>query len=188
MAVSVKAIVQTRGALVAAIVALGVGVVLVAQQYLQNLISSISALPYMDPPTLYLPSPVAVVVPLLPLVIGVFLSLWVLAPIAAELRIGHVVTRSILAVGIGCTLVFVALAIVALVGSVSFTGAIFGSSFPTPAVSGGSIASGLGSALAGALIEFVEAAPVGVLGGVLAWIWLTRHPAKHPVSGMLDEV
>lgn len=188
MAVSVKAIVQTRGALIAAIVALGVGVVLVAQQYLQSLITLIATLPYMDPPGFYLPSPGAVIVSFLPLVIGVFLSLWLLAPVAAELRVGHVVARSILAVGVGCTLVFVALGIVAIVGSVSFTGAIFGSSFPTPAVSGASIASGLGSALAQALIRFVEVAPVGVLGGVLAWIWLTRHPAKHPVSGMLDEV
>lgn len=191
MAVSVKAIVQTRGALVAAIVAVSLGLLLVVQQYLQTFATFI-AVPQMlvdgSGSNTFAPTTAWLVITVLPLVVGVFLSLWLLAPIAPELRVGHVIARSILAVGIGCTLAFITLAVIAIVGSVSFAGTIFGRSFPSPVVSAGSIVAGLGAALSAALIKLVQVAPVGVLGGVLAWIWLTRHPAKHPVSGMLDEV
>jgi hypothetical protein len=191
MEISVREIVRRRGAAIAAVVAIGLAVLLVVQQYLEAFVVYLVTLPNLAAGydwNDFAPSGLRLALTLLPLAIGVFLSLWLLAPIAAELRMGHAIARAILAVGIGCTLGFIALAVVAIVGSVSITGALFGQSFPTPVVNGSSIAMGLGSALASAAIQFIEVAPLGVLGGVLAWNWLTRHPAKHPVSGMLDEV
>jgi ABC-type phosphate transport system permease subunit len=126
-------------------------------------------------------------VTVLPLVVGFFLSIWLLAPIASELRLFHVIMRSVLATGVGMTLSFIATAIVSSLRALSFDGGLFGASFPTPFIEGG-VAAVLAQSLASSLSGLVAVLPLGILAGVLAWVWLTAHPPKHQVSGMLDEV
>lgn len=125
----------------------------------------------------------------LPFVIGVFLSLWLLAPVAAELHIGHVVTRSLLAVVGGAVIVFLVYFGGGLLGQISSSeGRVFG----WAAAVFGSIVSTFGSALSYALFRALSTAismiPLTVLAGVLLWVWLRSHPAKHPVAGLIDEV
>lgn len=125
----------------------------------------------------------------LPFVIGVFLSLWLLAPVAAELHIAHVITRSLLAVAVGAVVVFLVHLSGGLLGQVSSSeGMVFG----WAAAAFGSVVSTFGSALGnavyGALGMAINLVPLSVLAGVLLWVWLRNHPAKHPVAGLIDEV
>ena len=39
-----------------------------------------------------------------------------------------------------------------------------------------------------ALSTAINLIPLTVLAGVLLWIWLRAHPAKHEVSGLIDQV
>ena len=123
----------------------------------------------------------------LPFVVGVFLSLWLLAPVAAELHIAHVITRSLLAVAAGGLIVF----LVQLLGSLfrsfdSSAGQVFGwaAGFFTTVSSNEQWAFSIYTALSTA----ISLIPLTVLAGVLLWVWLQAHPAKHPVSGLIDEV
>ncbi|HPG76824.1 MAG TPA: hypothetical protein PLU61_11645, partial [Rhodoglobus sp.] len=99
MEISVKRMLRTRGALVAAITALAVGLALVAG----HLLLTVIALEPFDRTGYVLLTSV------LPFTVGYFLALWVVAPITEQLGIGHVITRAILATGIGATLWFVVL-------------------------------------------------------------------------------
>lgn len=125
----------------------------------------------------------------LPFVIGVFLSLWLLAPVAAELRLAHVITRSLLGVAAGALVVFLVYLIGGLLGQISSSeGMVFG----WAAAAFGSLVATFGSALNYALYRALSTSiamiPLTVLAGVLLWLWLREHPAKHPVAGLIDEV
>jgi hypothetical protein len=66
----------------------------------------------------------------LPFALGVFASLWLIAPVAAELRLAHVVTRSVLAAGIGASLIVIVQTIRGSIGALSVVGPWFGHAFP----------------------------------------------------------
>jgi hypothetical protein len=44
------------------------------------------------------------------------------------------------------------------------------------------------NALYTAVTAAINLIPLTVLSGVLLWIWLRAHPAKHPVAGLIDKV
>ena len=121
------------------------------------------------------------VIAILPFTVGYFLALWVVAPITEQLGIGHVVTRAVLATGIGATLWFVVLGLTGVVTAVSATSDVLGI-----AASPGLIGAQLGYALQQALTGLVVLLPLGVLGGVLQWVWRTAHPAPHHIEGLID--
>jgi hypothetical protein len=190
MEISVKRMLRTRGAVVAGVTALAVGLTLVVGDALQRLVSgipittglfdveSLGFAPFADFGSVHL-------VNTLPFVVGYFLALWLVAPITEELRVGHVVTRAILATGIGVTMLFVvgtvfrvAIALSAPPQSSFLTGA----PLTTPETLGLQVANALQSALT-ALIVLL---PLGVLGGVLQWVWRTAHPAEHHIEGLID--
>ncbi|HWR86618.1 MAG TPA: hypothetical protein VN200_11545 [Rhodoglobus sp.] len=111
----------------------------------------------------------------LPFAAGFFLGLWAIAPIDGSLRIGYVVARSILVTGVAATVVFVVNASFALViamVSLNFAG----------------IPLALAAALGGALGTLVTQLPLGVLAGILLWLWRKEHPPRRPLSGYIDEV
>jgi hypothetical protein len=124
----------------------------------------------------------------LPLVVGFFLSLWIIAPIAAELHVAHVMMRSVLAAGVGASLSFIIGAAVAAVSNFAMDGTLFGTAIPTPSYDGAGFVTDLGFLLEQSLSAFVSVTPIAVLAGVLLWIWLDRHPVRHAVSGIVDEV
>ena len=119
----------------------------------------------------------------LPFTIGVFLCFWQIAPIAPQLRLAHVVTRSLLATLVAAALLWVIGMVVQFFAEIanrpfSFDpGSVFGHLGQTVLLS-----------LISALSSAVDDLPVAVLAGILLWGWLQRHPSKTPVRGALDEV
>ena len=183
MALTVKQLVNRHGAFVSAVTALIVGAALIVLRFLEFLIGLLATLGQGQP---YGFPVVQVMLLAIPFAVGFFVSLWIIAPIAEELRLPHVVTRAILATGVASTVVFIVFAIVNVVGAVSFDGYLFGQSFPTVRFDG--VPNAFGSALVTAALTFVTALPLGVLAGVLLWIWRKDHPPRHPLSGLIDEV
>lgn len=118
----------------------------------------------------------------LPIAIGVFLCFWQVAPIAPPLRLAHVVTRALLAALVGAFLLFL-LALGYWVSLVAL-GALGVPVHDAFAPLGETVGAILFRSL-GALVAVI---PLVVLGAVLLWGWLQRHPADYRVSGTLDEV
>jgi hypothetical protein len=185
VALTVKQIVNRHGAFVSAVTALLVGAAIVVERVLEFLVGLISTLSVGQYFGFGLGQ---VLVVAIPFAVGFFVSLWIIAPIAEELRLPHVVARAILATGVASTVVFVVLAVTGIFSAFGWEGAIFGQSFPSVRFDGGWAASSLGSALTGAALTFVSTLPLGVLAGVLLWIWRKDHPPRQPLSGLIDEV
>lgn len=185
MEISVRRMLRTRGAVVAGVTALAVGLTLAVGRLLLQLISLIA--PYSSFGWFAYTLPVfadvgvltSLLLEVLPFTLGYFLSLWVIAPITGELRVGHVITRAILATGIGSTMTFIAFGLAgSVIASLTDAG---GASAPL-------IATQLGYALQAALGAFVTLLPLGVLAGVFLWLWRSAHPAPHHIGGLIDEV
>jgi hypothetical protein len=111
-----------------------------------------------------------------PIALGVFVTFWQIAPIAPGLRLAHVVTRALLAATIGAVLLWLASFIWFALLAVTLGSGVFGL---------GALALSL---LWSSLSTLVTVIPVVVLGAVLLWGWLQRHPPKRAVTGTVDEV
>jgi len=172
-----------RGLLVAAATALLVFATILAQQLLSALISlaTVPAGSSSFLPLVVEQETVTALTGSLPLSVGVFLSLWQLAPIGAELRLAHVLTRALLAAGIGAALVaFVWL----VVGGVEAAARLFDPDASEFALF--AIGSAAFSGVQRAGLAFVGTTPLILLAGVLLWLWLREHSRDYDVSGMLD--
>ncbi|MET3768706.1 hypothetical protein ABIB15_001390 [Marisediminicola sp. UYEF4] len=172
-----------RGLVVAAVTALIVFGTILAQQVLSTLISlaTVPAGSSSFLPLVVGQESVTALTGSLPLSVGLFLSLWQLAPIGAELRLAHVLSRALLASGIGAALVaFVWL----VVGGVETVGRLFDSETAEFALFAFGSAAFSGVQRAG--LAFVETTPLILLSGVLLWLWLREHTRDYDVSGMLD--
>ncbi|CAN5376325.1 hypothetical protein BH09ACT4_BH09ACT4_22260 [soil metagenome] len=114
----------------------------------------------------------------LPFAIGVVLSFWQLAPVVPQLRMAHVVTRSLLAAVVGAVATFLIGVLVAL-----FVGAdaILGNPHKT-------LAASVHQVLPGALSLLIAGLVVVPLAALLLWGWLQAHPPKRTAAGVLDEV
>ncbi len=121
----------------------------------------------------------------LPIALGAFVCFWQIAPIAPNLRLAHVVTRAILASLAGTLLLFLLgllfgfLLWVLSLGGLIDRGEFFGSGAP---------GDGILRLLFQSLATLLQVLPVLVLGAVLLWGWLQRHPPKQRLAGTLDEV
>ena len=124
----------------------------------------------------------------LPFAIGVFLALWFVAPIAADLRLFHVLTRGLLVAAIGGGLAIVVAIIGALFGAFNYSAGFSSNIVANLGYDFGSVVSGIGAAISTGLTLFVNALPLVLLACVLLWIWLERHPRNHQVAGIVDEV
>lgn len=178
---------RQHGVVVALVTALAVLVLLLAQDFLSAVFSSLGNA------ASNLTSPVSpaywfgtvgqqLALQYVPFAVGLFLSFWFIAPIGAALRLFHVVTRSLLAATVGAAAVIVVQVTTGLY--LAFQG-------PLGSMTGFSGRDALHNVVWGILtgaLDFVRWVPVVVLAGVLLWIWLERHPAKHAVTGMIDEV
>ena len=181
MAITMKQLVRRHGAFVSAVTALSLGVAIIALSLAQTLVIVLGVLQYPDQNATQLWSATLgnAVLVAVPFAVGFFVSLWIVAPIAEELGVGHVITRAILATGIASTVLFVVLALLAIGGAVRGLPLGFD---PGDAVSG------LLNALQTAIGVFVTHLPLGVLAGVLLWTWRRDNPPKKPLSGLIDEV
>ena len=188
MSIPVKRMLRTRGALAAAVTALGVGGAIAIGRVLLALLESwqLSVGPadwyigFASPgPALLGADPVMLaVLAITPFTVGYFLGLWVIAPITEQLHIGHVLTRAALATGVGATLWFLVVAITGTVVALSAHGV----GLPSPDL----VPPQLGFALKQALTGLIVLLPLGVLGGVLLWVRRTVKPSEHHIEGLID--
>lgn len=188
-------LVKRRGSLAALVTAGGVAVVVLAQRVVDGVVGTIVGSVSYEGTGFgdilgwvwggIATSLLAVVVPF---AVGVALSLWLLAPISPELRLAHVITRTLLAASAGVVLVLLVKGLTALFESFRFGDELFGFSMPGLSFDGVSLATQWVWVAQAAVMSFVSYSPIVVLAGVLLWIWLASHPMKHPVAGMLDEV
>lgn len=188
---AMRRMLRSRGAAVAAVTAGGVGVILFAQLLIGVWTSRLALFSVQGAESLQLaPSwwqlfGYGLFTTILPFTVGFFLSLWLVAPISERLDLAPVITRSILATGIGATLWFVVTAIVGIMSTVGFDRSLFSNSFPQ--LQGvEAIPSILAWALQGGVMALVTNLPLGVLAGVLLWHWRKAHPPQFHVSGLVD--
>ena len=135
---------KRRGALPAFLTALGTGVFLAVQSVLSALVGLIgvqqatTGLYEIDYTSLAIQgSLVSLLVTALPFVFGMFVSLWILAPIADELALRFVIARGILSGVIGFVLVFITNLVLVLVGVFEASGSFITSAFPWPSIEAG---------------------------------------------------
>lgn len=123
----------------------------------------------------------------LPLSIGVFLSLWQLAPIVPELRLAHVLTRGVLATAVGMMLIIAAVVVWHFIAAAAGS-SFFGSSFPDLGGPFRAAWFAISQGVVDAFRSFVLDVPIVLLGVVLLWGWQQQHPPKHELGGALDDV
>jgi hypothetical protein len=121
----------------------------------------------------------------LPIALGAFVCFWQIAPIAPNLRLAHVVTRALLA-GLAGTLLLFLLGL--LFGFLLWVLSLAGFADSGDFFGRGGPGAGILQLLFQSLATFLQVLPVLVLGAVLLWGWLQRHPPKQRLAGSLDEV
>ena len=203
MSATITRLATKRGRVPALVTAVGVLAVLLAQDVLSSLVGYFQASSYLslqaaqaesnglyDLNVGFSPWPTleGILRFVLPFALGVFLSLWVIAPVSHELTLRFVLTRAGLATLVGAVLVIIANVLFAVFGAFSPTGSLFGNSFPTPGFDGSYLVQGLIAALAAGLNAVISKAPLVLLAGVLLWLWLRDHPREYAVSGLIDEI
>ena len=119
---------------------------------------------------------------LFPLGLGVFVCLWLLAPITSELHLSAVIVRSLLAVVSGLIVTFLAQLVLGM-QSWFFNAQFFGNSSNQAVESffanGGDV---LPMAVQTAVGTGLDALPLVVLAAVLTWSWLVRHPPRQSAN------
>ena len=104
-------------------------------------------------------------------------------PVAPQLRMAHVVTRSLLAAVIGAVATFViGFIAAAFVAVAQGSGALDVSRIPD------GIAEAARAVLPGALNILINGLVVVPLAALLLWGWQRTHPPKTAPAGALDEV
>ena len=201
MSTAITKLAKRRGRLPAFVAALGLAGLLMAQRLLSGLIGwlEITGLIAMQgnegsPETGLVGLTVGAFEPglsdllffVLPFALGVFIALWLLAPVSHELELRFVLTRAGLAAAAG-SLVFLVVGLArALLGWLGVDEGVFqsfGLTGDTPA-----LVQGVFRALAGAVQTFISVTPAVMLVVVLLWLWLRDHPREYDVSGLIDEV
>ena len=182
--------IQRPGALPPFLTALGIFAVLVVLGFLGTTLGTLSTTVQADLPAEFFLQAWATqlvwgLAGPLPIALGAFVCFWQIAPIAPNLRLAHVVTRAVLA-GLAGTLLLFLLGLlfgfllwVLSLGGLVDDGDFFGDDGPGEA---------LLPLLFRSLATFLQVLPVLVLGAVLLWGWLQRHPPKQRLAGTLDEV
>jgi MFS family permease len=111
-----------------------------------------------------------------PFALGVFVSLWLIAPLAGQLGVRFVITRGLLASAAGGVLVFVVSLFIDLLTMARYVFDIQGA------------AHSLVIAFSTAINVIIFTTPIVILGAVLLWLWLREHPREYEVSGLIDEL
>ncbi|HXD62665.1 MAG TPA: hypothetical protein VN619_12160 [Lacisediminihabitans sp.] len=120
--------------------------------------------------------------------VGVFALLWLFAPLSAELRLGSVIARSLLAVLAGAVVTFIvtfAIQMQAWLAGAQFFANSLGQATESFARDGGNA---FGLAVSSSIQLAVNALPLTVLAVVLTWSWRVRHPVSRRESAPSAEV
>lgn len=186
---TVNRIVRTRGALAALVTALSLALFFIVTRVLMTLVSFLGYVAtnglYVDFADQLLQSFVVGTLTILAFAIGYFFGLWFVAPISERLGLAHVITRSVLAVGIGSAVWLIVSSVVALTTTLSFEGGFVGYAFPG-LVGVADLPLALTRTLHDSLQLFLSMIAPGILGGVFLWRWRTAHPPEYHVEGLVD--
>ncbi len=174
----VKALLRRRGALVAALTALAIMLARAIGIVLAAIIGGYGVGIQFDPASTAL----GLLPTVVPFGFGVFVCLWVILPIAAELEMRFVVTRGLAAAGVGTLLMLVTILIVSIAEYVGRSGYFGG----LEDVDMDGVFRRIELGFQVALTDFLVAAPVVILFTIFQWQWLKNHPPKFEVAGILD--
>ncbi len=185
MSAQIAVLAKRRGRLPALVTSLLLLAYLLVQDFLGNVIGYLNYAGYqaMNPlngggPYAFGPNVDGLVHYALPFVVGVFISLWQIAPIADELTLRFVLTRAALAAAMGGVVVVVVN--FALAFFTSFGGGLGFNTLDFTLDSVAAITNGLGS--------LVGNFAVTLLAGLLLWFWLRAHPRDYDIAGLIDEL
>jgi hypothetical protein len=192
MSAQLTKLAKKRGRLPALVTALGLLMLLSVQSFLSSVVNYFGSLGYIgidrarpensgpyDVGTIYqfAPSLDELLHYLIPFALGVFVALWLLAPISDELTLRFVITRAGLAALTGSLLVIAVNLVLGLVWSLSSAG--FDSTV---------FLQSLVEAMTTGLSTFIFQTPLVMFAGVLLWLWLRDHPREYAVAGLIDEL
>jgi hypothetical protein len=186
VAITMKQLLFRRGALAALTTTLAVIVALLLLPPLRVLVAGLASL-RVSPQTAFAPVPGDLLLHVLPFGVGVFLSLWILAPVAAELSLGFVVTRSVLAAVVGAIVLFLTTICLGIPGLVA-PGSVFWLRADGISLDFVPVGRTILQSLTFSLLFFVDGVAIVVLGAIFQWNWLKRHPPAFGVAGLIDEV
>lgn len=181
MAVSMKTLLLRRGGLVAAVTAIAIVAALLTKNFLLMVIPAIpfpGVAPFEFFGGRFLTTH-------LPFTIGVFLCLWLLVPVAAELEMRFVVSRGVLAAATGALLVIIVKVVLLVIEFFTSSGT-FGLGSEGLYFDASQLGLEIRAVLVDGLQFFLAALPVVLIFALFQWQWLKNHPAKHDVAGILD--
>ncbi|MDH6181218.1 hypothetical protein M2152_001400 [Microbacteriaceae bacterium SG_E_30_P1] len=113
----------------------------------------------------------------LPVAAVFFLSVWWLSPVTGTQSLRVVITRSALAMGLGVLAQSVIGLVVGGMARILAERSLFGATFPLASIGDVSVWS-----VQSALSTFIGLLPLGVLAGVLLWIWLRSRGGEVPAA------
>jgi hypothetical protein len=193
MSAQLTRLAKKRGRLPALVTALGLLALLSVQKFLASLVNYLGSLGYFrvdqgraDSLSLseiygtvyqFAPSLDDLLYYLIPFALGVFVALWLLAPISDELTTRFVITRAGLAsltASIFVILVNLVLGLVQSLSAAGFDATFFLQSVVTTLMTG--------------LSTLIFQTPLVMFAGLLLWLWLRDHPREYAVAGLIDEL
>ena len=170
---------RRRGALPALIASLGIGMFLAFEQLVTAVVDQCAGAQLWEGYGLQL------LTITLPFLFGVFVSLWMLAPLSDELLLRFVVARAVLATAIGALMVLLMTAVLSVAGffeeTIRYTGGFVPLVFETAWGSFLRVLVGIGA-------DALQRLPLVLLACVFLWLWWRAGERPHAVSGILDEV
>jgi hypothetical protein len=124
----------------------------------------------------------------LPFALGVFVSLWAIAPISHELTVRFVLTRGGLAGLAGSIVAAVIAIVVGFFAALHLSDSPFGASLFAGGFDGQMFVNTVVGSLIGIVAVAISLFPLVALVAVLLWLWLREHPREYEISGLIDEL
>ena len=140
------------------------------------------------PADLFLVQIISTLLIVIPVSLGIFISLWAIAPISDELTLRFVLTRAALATVCGVVLYEVTQIVWSFFTLLRSAGPLFGYSFPWAGFDGKTFLNNVLGQLFGGISFFFGTVPIVALACVLLWLWLRDHPREYAVAGLIDDV
>jgi hypothetical protein len=124
----------------------------------------------------------------LPIVIGVFVALWAIAPISHELEIRFVLTRAALAAVCGSILAALVHIVMGIFTAFHGSDYLFSNSLGAVGFDFGLFFQTVIGSIIGIITGTLGLFPLVALVVVLLWLWLRDHPRSYEISGLIDEL
>ena len=194
---------QKRGRLPALVTALALGGLLAVQQFVTGVVAFLTYLVYaasapaetgggLEQLTTagfqFQPTLDQLLFLILPFALGVFIALWLIAPISDELTLPFVLTRAGLAAASAAVVVIVFTAVKGLFDSIGALSPFDAAESAPAGVNLAAFGYNALNAVTGGINIFVFSGPAVLLAGVMLWLWLRAHPREYAVAGLVDEL